>query len=349
MNRHAITEIMFQYQYKFSAEIIDYEKVYIDAYHNSEIAEKVWTDIKKWLEERPTILEDPLTFGRLKLIINSLRENVLGLESMFTKIFTDLDLPVYGSIDHLDFNALARKVGDGPQDAFLLFNRGAFTFSEVITKIVVKLFETDAGGFFGTSHKKIMHNIKEVRNVFTDLIHSYLSYKRPLKNRLVVDDISDLLVQVFDMVLVGHEISHVKLGHMFCGESAYNNNIGSLVIDKKDFKDEFEADLIGAFLTIENLRKRGYDDFVPFIGIATFFLSLSSLEIIYKWVFGEDSHMETHPPAHQRWLNVHEHFYKHKKSNVEVFEYAFGALIDECQDDIYALLKQGAYWASQDS
>lgn len=268
-------------------------------------------EIKSLMQKNdlPTIYEDR---GLYTILFNFIEEIELAAKDLSF----DLPMrPLTGTLPSGKVNAMAIKVPDN-NEFILVFERELFTFANLIAKIVaqsVPLTEEDNGGLGFSVRKEEVNNYlkshQEVSNRFNELILAYILHGLPSaappylldKNPMVLTNVFRNSLELF---VVGHEYSHILLGHVQNGRMMMNN-IQDLEVNEIIFnwENEHQADMLGLILMLNCMKKRGFDLAISYAGADIFF---SSVDIIEKSVSilktGSEINIRnhTHPPSSQR-------------------------------------------------
>ena len=139
------------------------------------------------------------------------------------------------------------------------------------------------------------------------------------ENDYLYRQFSNALTDSFLTFIVAHECAHYYLGHLekdavkgivTLGKVQYENLI-------PDWEQEFDADYIGALLTIPILNERKMDIQVILGGL---YVAMWVLSIIENLQIKGGSDKTTHPPAKDRLLQIKEKLQKIMQTDLRVLE-----------------------------
>lgn len=269
--------------------------------------------------ELPTKLQNPLTYSLLKIIIKNLKviveENRDSLSQKF-KIENNA-FPVFGTVSMGEFSAQICSP-ENSEDSLIIFSDGLFGFANLISKVIASCFPyiKDKKGAlsFSTDLNKIKSNIKKNNLLiarFIDLMFSYMLQEDPHRAQqyLINKDnlfLSTIIRDSFEFFVAAHEYAHYVLGHLSDSTTEKLFDLESEKIEAiaYNWKQELEADELGAYLTILYMGRNRIDSLLSGLGI---WVCLSVIEIIEKLkATYEDKDLEfinfstTHPPVSVR-------------------------------------------------
>jgi hypothetical protein len=96
--------------------------------------------------------------------------------------------------------------------------------------------------------------------------------------------------------VIAHEVAHILRGHLIADASEVDvAQASALELDKRQFQQEHEADVLGALLTVDSTSKEGIDPRAAVAGVYFFFLALQLVETVGA-IHVDDSHR----PAKER-------------------------------------------------
>ncbi len=250
-------------------------------------------------------------------------------------IFMDcnrLDMPLFGTVEFDMFYAQIR-CPNSDMPPIILFYSGIIQFAHNITNVLTKAFPIQVLDeekiTFGMETEKIkdcIKNNKWIEKRFTDIILSIFFYgnvdmcevSQP-ENDYLYRQFSNALTDSFLTFVVAHECAHYYLGHL--GKNTIKGivTVGKVQYENlvPDWGQEFDADYIGALLTIPILMEKKMDIQVILGGIYVAMWVLSIIESLrIKGGTGET----THPPAKDRLLQIKTKLQKIMQDDLHVLD-----------------------------
>lgn len=261
--------------------------------------------------KKPTPLEDTWTYALLQnlsaRLMNALDKTNWSLHQ----------LPVFGTLPLGELNAMAIRVPQST-DYLIAFQHGVFGFANLLTKaFAASLPEPDSKreGYVGFTYE--IEKVEEGWNLvdeplrrLVDFLGGYLVSGHPhaaeqyyLGQPAAIW--ASILREAFELFIFGHELGHIVAGHLD-RDLVAKVTVGEIDIEQlnPDWRMEFEADAIGARLTMIAMRDMEMDETVAFGGIDLFFSAIELVDrALSTLVFGEVREAavsHSHPPAAQR-------------------------------------------------
>ncbi|WP_440955046.1 hypothetical protein ACSAZK_16050 [Methanosarcina sp. Mfa9] len=160
---------------------------------------------------------------------------------------------------------------------------------------------------------------QEASKRFNELILSYIFYGQPgAAPQYFLDrnpmELASLLRKSLELFAVGHEYSHIILGHMQKSRMMMHD-VESLEVNEIifDWENEIQADMLGLKLMLSCMMKNGFDLALSYAGADLFFGFLNIIEksvSILRTGSAKNIKYSTHPPTLRRreilrlYLNV---------------------------------------------
>ena len=253
----------------------------------------------------------------------------------------------YGTIRMGEFSAFVES-GIRDRDYLIVISDGLFTFANLLSKsigLLIKGNETEKNKIaYSYSKESIENSLKNCHEAiirFVDLIMAYVITGDPAKSKQYTPKkelwpILSLIRDAFELFVVGHEYSHVLLGHLDDCEKAMQINlinikdaqIESVVLE---WSKEIEADCTASLLTI--LAMEGFDFVCSFIGVDICLITLYMLEQISFKLMGQEVTHKSHPPGEVRREVVYNLLLEYNKDITTIFEtntYVMNELWERC-------------------
>lgn len=251
-------------------------------------------------------------------------------DQVFKETLINKDMPCFGSVHYGMFSAEVCS----PQcsDKLIIISDGLFIFAHLISKVVAQMFPIgeDAGNFSFDKNrmKEHINNSPEIKLRFFDVMLACLYTNESPKARQYVmhsgwNDMLDLIRDSFETFVIGHEYAHAALGHL---ENKNINEVKDLEdwdnVDESEigqiihnWDEELQADIVGAGLTIQVMRKRGIAPVLGALGIIVCTKSFDLFEKLDCLRAGESPEKKrkfskTHPPGEVRQRAVIELYFK---------------------------------------
>lgn len=333
-----LEEVQYEYMINVFGEIVDYDKIYSDGQFfeflrqkynfRYEDKESIKKSLQKYRSEQAiSKYENPYYYGYFKNIISDVHK--------IKDIFMDCagqEMPLFGTVEFDMFYAQIR-CPDSTMTPIILFCSGIIQFAHNITNTLTKafpiqtkdkdkiVFEMDIEKI-----KKAIQNNKWIEQRFTDIVLSIFFYgsvdmcdvSQP-ENDYFYRQYSNALADSFLVFVVAHECAHYYLGHL--GEAASKEivTIGKVQYENitPNWEQEFDADYIGALLTIPVLLERKMDIQVILGGI---YIAMWTLSIIESLQIRGKERTTSHPPAKERLLQAKEKLQKIMQDDLKVLE-----------------------------
>lgn len=317
-----LEEVQREYMVSTFGEVINYDEMYSDGSffdflqkeYNFKYEDK--EQLMKSLREMRSghvisRYENPYYYKFFGDIINGIHR----IKDAFMDC-SGLDMPLFGTVEFDMFYAQIR-CPDSDMPPIILFYSGIIQFAHDITNVLTKAFPIQVLDgekiTFAMDPEKIMDCIKGnkwIEKRFTDIVLSIFFYgnvdmcdvSQP-ENDYLYRQFSNALADSFLTFIVAHECAHYYLGHL--GENAVKEivTVGKVQYENlvPDWEQEFDADYIGALLSIPVLQDRKMDIQVILGGIYTAMWILSVMESLRT---KDRENVTTHPPAKDRLLQV---------------------------------------------
>ncbi len=233
--------------------------------------------------------------------------------------FLDCDkpnMPLFGTIEFDMFYAQIR-CPESNMPSIILFYSGIIQFAHDITNVLTKAFPIqalDEGKItFIMEPKKIKECVRSnkwIEKRFTDIVLSIFFYgnvdmcevSQP-ENDYLYRQFSNSLADSFLTFITAHECAHYYLGHLEKDAAKEIVTVETVQYESivPNWEQEFDADYIGALLTIPVLMEKGMDVQVILGGI---YVAMWMLSIIESLRIKEETGRTTHPLAKDRLLQI---------------------------------------------
>ena len=243
-----------------------------------------------------------------------------------------LDMPLFGTVEFDMFYAQIR-CPNSDMPPIILFYSGIIQFAHNITNVLTKAFpiqvldeEKITFCMEPQKIKECINNNKWIEKRFTDIVLSIFFYgnvdmcdvSQP-ENDYLYRKFSNALADSFLTFIVAHECAHYYLGHL--GKDAIKGivTVGKVQYENlvPDWEQEFDADYIGALLTIPILMERKMDIQIILGGI---YVAMWILSIIESLQIKRGQGETTHPPAKDRLLRIKTKLQKIMQNDLRVLE-----------------------------
>ena len=233
----------------------------------------------------------------------------------------ELCFPIWGNVSSLDFSAELCLIGSGTK--LVMISDAVFISANLWVKIIDSiLFKSDDSGLYicnltYESMSEYLNKNYVIQQRYNDFVGSIIFFKTPVLARQYFDEPSifrGAMIEGFETFVVAHEYAHSLCGHINKNCSSLNdidaslNDLGVERICHK-WEDEFEADCIGAYITLEAIGYNEFSEFIRFMGI---YLCLSLFELeekINEKILGKVAVSKTHPPGTDRKRRLIENFF----------------------------------------
>lgn len=226
------------------------------------------------------------------------------------------DMPLFGTIEFDMFYAQIR-CPDSNMPPIILFYSGIIQFAHDITNVLTKAFPIqalDEGKItFTMEPEKIedcIRSNKWIEKRFTDIVLSIFfngnvdmcDVSQP-ENDYLYRQFSNALADSFLTFITAHECAHYYLGHLEKDAAKEIVTVEAVQYESivPNWEQEFDADYIGALLTIPVLMEKGMDVQVILGGI---YVAMWMLSIIESLRIKEETSRTTHPSAKDRLLQI---------------------------------------------
>lgn len=317
-----LEEVQREYMINTFGEILNYDKMYSDGSFFDFLRQEYnfkYDDRDKLMrslhEMRSRHLisqyENPYYYKYFEDIISSIHR----IKNQFMDC-VEQDMPLFGTVEFDLFYAQIR-CPDSTMPLIILFYSGIIQFAHNITNVLTKAFPIQIMDgekiTFSMEPEKMqdcIDNNKWIEKRFTDIILSVYFYgnvdmcdvSQP-ENDFLYRQFSNALADSFLTFIVAHECAHYYLGHL--GETAVKGvvTVGKIQYENliPNWEQEFDADYIGALLTIPVLLERKMDIQVILGGL---YVAMWTISIIESLRIKNGKGETTHPPAKDRLLHI---------------------------------------------
>ncbi len=237
-------------------------------------------------EEIPTRYDNPFGYKILTGLIDTLKETCQELN-----IPTD-EFPPYACIPTGVINAYAASVGE-PATKFLLFDSQIFFFCNLLSKVVAisqpiinkdEMLQTSIEPALVREHlDEDDEPVRRLKELLEASIYESPSNAPAYLPKPPYIPLIDLLRDSMELFVVAHEFGHVYAGHLGPLLKAVSRTGDDLLEEATESQRiEYEADSIALVLTLQTMKKKGYDLALSYIGPYLFFSGLSLLDKYYE-------------------------------------------------------------------
>ena len=336
-----------EYQIKsgyIPVDVNEYE-VFIERSISKDLPKGVRDNLKKTMLDElrmqvgqlPTEYQNPSTFMILQMLFKKIQKAAVYMSEQ--NKFNFPDRLTYGTASIGSFTAFVED-REHEQDYLILVSDDLFTFAHLLSKSIGMLtidFSGKSGDktwfHFNLNEDHIEHALitnHEAIIRFTDLILAYSITNRASNAEQYTPDhrlaaISSLFLDSFELFVVGHEYSHLLLGHFFDRAGVAEDtehyvelNAEKIEIIVTNWKQEIEADVLAAYLAITAME--GYDFASSYAGVDIGLITLIILERLESELKGKTLDPVTHPPAEMRREAVYENMLKVDNSIKGIYE-----------------------------
>ncbi len=299
-----LEEVQREYMVSTFGEVINYDEMYSDGRFFDFLQQEYnfkYEDKDKLLKSLCEMrsghvisrYENPYYYKFFKDIIN----NIHRIKDTFMNC-RGLDMPLFGTVEFDMFYAQIR-CPNSDMPPIILFYSGIIQFAHNITNVLTKAFPIQVLDeekiTFCMEPQKIKECINNNKWIEKRLADSFLTF------------------------IVAHECAHYYLGHL--GKDAIKGivTVGKVQYENlvPDWEQEFDADYIGALLTIPILMERKMDIQIILGGI---YVAMWILSIIESLQIKRGQGETTHPPAKDRLLRIKTKLQKIMQNDLRVLE-----------------------------
>lgn len=289
----------------------------------------VWSNSKNLVLS--TKYEINYAYQMLKMCVDKV--DTPAIKEKITHVFgikehDNLLFPIWGTVSSYEFSAEICLVGS--KTKLVMISDAVFISAYLLVKIIDNiLFPRDDCGMclFNLTHEYMEKYLNEnfiIQQRYNDFMGSMLFCQTPILAKQYFDESSifrTAIVDGFETFVVAHEYAHSLCGHMNKKYSSLNDiNKVSTETEAEmvchEWEDEFEADIIGAYITLEAIGHNDFGKMIRFMGI---YLCMSMLELqekINEIKLGEVIVSKTHPPGSDRKRLLIEMFFPEGKPRV---------------------------------
>ena len=266
------------------------------------------------LAQRPTEYQNPSTYSLLRSLF-------LRIESSAIKLSKDNDFTfpqklTYGTANIQAFTAFVNDSNQS-EDYLMLISDELFTFANLLSKSIGNLTISNSSNpemwsycFDETHIKQALRNNHDTVLRFADLILAYAitnrasqaqQYNLSSQEQIAI---ASLLRDSFELFVVGHEYSHLLLGHLKEDHDASSEKHYVQLNDEKieliftNWSQEINADILAAHLAI--IAQNGYDFSSAYVGVDYCLIALIILERLETHLKGKKIIPISHPTAEIR-------------------------------------------------
>lgn len=345
-----LEKLQKEYMLKSFGEIVDYDEYYQNddylnflnnTYNFSYDKNSLNEDMKKMRAKNMiSKYENPYYYGFLSNIlvdIHKVKDNFLSCE--------ELPLPIIGTIEFELFTAQVR-LPKSNMPPIIIFSSGIIHFAHIITNLLAKVIPIEIREqtqvWIDMDIEKILTNVHENKwfeQRFVDLCMCILltrnprlcSLDQPQDNR-IFRMLSNRLSDAFMTFIVAHECAHHYLGHLNMCEQADIVKINQMEYEKikLNWEQEYDADYLGALLTLPVLFEKKYE---PIQIISGIYISLWSINIIEcLQTMSENRISFTHPSGKKRLIELKNKLKKILKTDLtvlDIYDKLFSTLWDK--------------------
>lgn len=271
-------------------------------------------EFRNMLEQRPTEYQNPSTYSLLRGLF-------LRIESSAIKLSKDNDFTfpqklTYGTASIQAFTAFVNDSNQS-KDYLMLISDEMFTFANLLAKSIGNLTisssstpEAWAYCFQETHIAQALRNNHDTVLRFADLILAYAitncasqaqQYNLNSQEQIAI---TNLIRDSFELFVVGHEYSHLLLGHLQGDHDTSSEKHYVQLNDEKieliitNWSQEVNADILAAHLAI--IAQKGYDFASAYVGVDYCLIALIILERLETHLKGNRIVPVTHPSAEIR-------------------------------------------------
>lgn len=228
----------------------------------------------------------------------------------------NLRFPIWGTVTDFEFDA-AVVCPDASGTKLVIISNGVFTSANLLIKIIDNLmFSNDKSGFprFDLTYERMEKYLDKnyiLQQRFNDFVGSMLFCNTPIFAKQYFDRPSIfrlVMLHGFETFVVAHEYAHSLCGHIDQRHIS-SDDISKTLLDDTgietiyhQWEDEFEADTIGAYITLEAMSIE-YPDFSKWIRLLGVYLCMKVFELqdkIKRAKLGKDARSKSHPPGTER-------------------------------------------------
>lgn len=241
---------------------------------------------------------------------------------------SNLLFPVWGTVPSYEFSAEICPIGS--KIKLIMISDAVFISAYLLVKIIDNImFSQDDSDLplFNLTYEDMKKHLKEnhiIQQRYNDFMGSILFCKTPIFANQYFDNSSifrPVMIDSFETFVVAHEYAHSLCGHMNKRYISSSDIIKALSDVEAEmvyhrWEDEFEADVIGAYITLEAIEYADFSKWVRFMGI---YLCMSMFELQEKingLKFGKDIMSNTHPPGTDRKKLLIEMYFPEGKPSV---------------------------------
>lgn len=342
-----LEEVQRAYMVSSFGEIINYDEMCFDGSffdflqreYNFKLEDKeeVMKSLREMRSEQViSRYENPYYYKFFRDIISSIHR----IKDKFMDC-AEQEEPLFGTVEFNMFYAQIR-CPDSSTPPIILFYSGIIQFAHDITNVLTKAFPIQVIDgekiVFGMEPEKIRDSIQSnmwIERRFADIAFSIFFYgnvdmsdvSQP-ENDYLYRKFSNALADSFLTFIVAHECAHYYLGHLGVDAVKGIVTVGNVQYENiiPDWEQEFDADYVGALLTIPVLLEKNMDIQVILGGM---YVAMWILSIMESLQIKDGEGKTTHPPAKDRLLQVKKKLQKIMQDDLhmlEVYDMLFSVL-----------------------
>lgn len=261
----------------------------------------------------------------------------------------NLIFPVWGTVPAYEFSAEICPFDSNIK--LIMISDAVFTSAYLLVKIIDNImFSRDDTGLpeFNLTYEDMRKHLNEnyiLQQRFNDFLGSIFFCKTPIFAKQYFNEASifrSVMLDGFEIFVVAHEYAHSLCGHMnkrYMSANGISKVLSYAEVEMvcHEWEDEFEADSIGAYITLMAIKYNDFSKWVRFMGI---YLCLSMMELQEKISALKEckiSFSRTHPPALERKKMLLKKFFP--KGKPEVYD-NIDKILDELWNTFLLTLKK---------
>lgn len=270
------------------------------------------------LNEMPSIYQDPISYDKMKKILDEILE-------IYNSNFSNnkkLKMPVFGSTQVGAYSSYIVPVGK-ECEPLLVYSDAFFHLSHLMNRIIAMTVTdieiTERGTFlfnWRNSYNHIRGN-KKLQMRFLDIMFAQIIYGEPFEAETFGDDISFGQRQIamrmddtFIAFVLSHEFSHYANGDINKNKNIIRDEKINYTSLQESQADELAVKLTSIFVDKENnlVKKKSSNMMNTSIGILCAFCSLNLVEKVEKLKSGYSTNLDVfnndHPPVNDRIKSI---------------------------------------------
>jgi hypothetical protein len=262
-------------------------------------------------------------------IYKSLVKQTKKIENVISEFEMELPLPlIFGTLQTPEVNACV-WLSSRKDCCIIGLNAGVIGYLHKISKLVYRLvgFEDKGSDYAFSYDKKKIDLLLQKNSKFSNHIIEILDaiimrgnvYDAPrLETDFVRDTMATRMFKNAELFIVGHEYGHVLNGDI-SAKKAIKKIINNIEYEEQQlsWEEEFNADLMGAYLTLScqmmDFEENREDIANIYIGIDFFFGALDILDkALSLLTYGNEKewHSQSHPSSYSRRASLRENLFE---------------------------------------